>query len=351
MADLPTSAITDLPPVTEEALEEYLSQPTTETIAALARCDGDVLVLGAGGKIGPSLCRLAQRSLAAAGSRSRVVAVSRFSNPASGEHLAAAGIETIAADLLDERALAALPDAPNVLYLGGMKFGAAGAPDQTWALNTLMPGLVARRFARSRIVVFSTGNVYPLTGVRSGGAVETDPPSPVGEYAQSCLGRERMFEYYSRQSGTPVVVIRLNYAIDLRYGVLHDVARAVYEERPVDLTMGNVNVIWQGDANALALRALTVAASPPKLLNLTGPETIAVRWLAAQFAARFGVPPRFVGDEAPTALLSNAAEAFRLFGYPRVPLGQMIDWTAHWIRAGGPTLDKPTHFQEREGRF
>lgn len=334
-----------------QQLEDILSAPSPAVVEALAGLDGDLLIIGGSGKMGPSLARLAQRAIAAAGSNKRVRAVSRFSSPESRQALEQEGIETIAADLLNPDDLAALPDAANVIYMLGMKFGTTGREYETWATNTYVPGRVAERYPRSRIVVFSTGNVYPLTPVTRGGATEEHPTDPAGEYAQSCLGRERTFEYFSRRFGTPVTLFRLNYAIDLRYGVVYDIGKAVYEGRPVSLAMGNANVIWQGDANAFALRALTVCASPPYILNVTGPETISVRSVAEQFASAFGTTPQLVGEEAPTALLSNAGRAFRLFGYPRVTIQEMVEWTAHWIRQGGPTLAKPTHFQEREGRF
>lgn len=334
-----------------QQLEDILATPSPALVRDLARLGGDILIIGAGGKMGPSLARLARRAVAEGRGTQRVLAVARFSSRDARDGLDAAGIETVAADLLDPEDLAALPDAPNVIYMLGTKFGTTGREYETWATNTYLPGRVAERYARSRIVVFSTGNVYPLTPVTHGGATEDLPPEPVGEYAQSCLGRERIFEYFSRRSGTPVTIFRLNYAIDLRYGVLHDIGRAVHEGRPVSLAMGNANVIWQGDANTLALRALTVAASPPRILNITGPETVSIRTIAEQFAAYFAKTPQFEGTESPTALLSNAARTFQHFGYPHVTLQQMVEWTAHWIDAGGPTLDKPTHFQEREGRF
>jgi nucleoside-diphosphate-sugar epimerase len=315
---------------------------------------GDILILGAGGKMGPTLARLARRAATAADGSDRarrVVAVSRFSEPGVREELGAAGVETIPCDLLDSGAVEALPEAPNVVFMAGRKFGSAGGEALTWAMNAYMPALVARKFRAARLAVFSSGNVYPFVPVGAGGATEETPPAPVGEYAQSVLGRERVFEYFSREFGTQVAVIRLNYAAELRYGVLLDVAQSVCERRPVDLTMGHANVIWQGDANAAALRSLALAASPPTILNLTGPETVSIRWLASRFGALFGIEPLLAGTEAPTALLNNAAAAHRLFGYPTVSLDQLVEWVAHWVRIGGPTLDKPTHFQEREGKF
>lgn len=351
-AEVPVSLLGAPAPADEAQLAEYLSRPTPAVLAALDECPGDVLVLGAGGKVGFDICRLAQRALQALGSSATVTAVSRFADPAQRQRFTAAGLSTIACDLLASGALDDLPDAPNILFLAGFKFGAAADPANTWALNTLLPGLVGRRFARSRIVAFSTGNVYPFQPLASGGADEATPPAPVGEYAQSCLGRERLLAYASQEQGTRVALLRLNYANDLRYGVLVDVAQQVLAGTPIDVTMGAVNVIWQGEVAAVALRALPLCAAPPLVLNVAGPETLSVRWLAGEFARRLGAPPpTFTGQEAPTALLSNAGRQHALFGYPQVPLGQLLDWTAQWLLAGQPTLAKPTHFQERAGQF
>jgi nucleoside-diphosphate-sugar epimerase len=336
---------------TEAQLNERLSRPVPGLIEDLARLPGDIVILGVGGKMGPTLARMARRAANEAGGRRRVIGVSRFSEPGVREELEAAGVETIVCDLLDRAAVARLPDAPNVIFMAGRKFGSTGDEARTWVMNAYVPALVAERYRDARIVVFSSGNVYPLVPVTSGGATEECPPAPIGEYAQSVLARERVFEHFSRVHGTPVVLLRLNYAIDLRYGVLLDIAQRVAARMPIDLTMGHVNVIWQGDANAIALRALTLCESPPKVLNVTGPETISVRWLASEFGARLGIQPILEGHEAETALLSNAARCFRYFGYPTVPLAQMIDWVAHWVRIGGPTLGKPTHFEQREGKF
>ena len=332
-------------------LDELLTTPSRELVADLAALDGDVMVIGGAGKMGPTLTVLAQRALDAAGGGRRAIAVARFSEPGVRAWLDAAGVTTIAADLHDPAALAALPDVPNIVYMLGTKFGTTGREHATWATNAYVAGKVAERFPQSRFTVFSSGNVYPLRPVVRGGATEEVSPEPVGEYAQSCLARERIFEHHAFRNGTPVTLFRLNYAIDLRYGVLYDIGRQVYAGQPVDVTMGSVNVIWQGDANSMALRALALASAPPLVLNVTGPETVPVRYVVEEFARRFGVEPKVTGEEAPTALLSNAARAFGRFGYPTVPLATMIDWVAHWIRIGGPTLNKPTHFQEREGRF
>lgn len=332
-------------------LDELLSRPSTSDVEAMAALDGDLIVLGAGGKMGPTLAMRAQRAMAQAGVRRRVIAVARFTNGAVADQLRSHGIETVEADLVEPRALERLPDVSNVIFMAARKFGTSGAEYLTWAMNAFLPGLVAERYRSARIVAFSTGNVYPLVPIESGGAVEEQRPEPVGEYAQSALARERMFEYGSARYGTRVALLRLNYAIDLRYGVLADIGRAVYERRPVDVTMAMVNVIWQGDANSVCLRALAHCQSPPLVLNVTGPQPLRVRWIASEFARRFDVQPIYAGDEAPTALLSNASRAIALFGTPSVSVTQMIDWTAEWILAGGGTLDKPTHFQTRDGRF
>lgn len=336
---------------TEEDLEERLSRPTEADSAALAAMEGDLLILGAGGKMGPSLARLARRSAEKAGTSKRIIAVARFTNRNLIAQLESSGIETISRDLLDPGALAELPGAPNVIFMAARKFGTTGAEYLTWAMNTYLPGLVAERYRESRIVTFSTGNVYGLSPVEHGGAIEYTSVAPDGEYAQSALGRERMFEYVSHTWGTPVAILRLNYAIDLRYGVLLDIGNAVFERRPVDLRMGLVNVIWQGDANSVCLRSFSLCSSPPAILNVTGPETLSVRYIAQQFAKLFGIEPVFTGEEAGSALLSNAAKAHQLFGYPSVTPVEMIEWTANWIGRGGATLGKPTQFSVRDGKF
>lgn len=336
---------------TEEALEELLTRPDPALVESLGKLEGDLLILGVAGKMGPTLARLARRALDAAGNPARVIGVSRFSSAGIRERLEAAGVQTISADLLDRQVVAQLPDAPYVILMAGRKFGSTGGEPLTWAMNTYVPALVAERYCASRIVAFSTGNVYDLTPLSSGGPTEATPPHPIGEYAQSCLGRERILTYFSQQYGTPMTIMRLNYAVELRYGVLVDVAQQVRAGQPVDLTTGNANVIWQGDANSYALRCLELVASPPTILNVTGPEMVSIRAIAQRFGELFGVEPRFQGQEADTALLSNATRAHRLFGYPRVPLDTIVRWVAHWVAIGGPTLDKPTHYQEREGKF
>ena len=332
----------------EAQLDDLLSRPNEADIAAMAAMEGDLLILGVAGKMGPTLAMRARRAAPAA---KRIIGVSRFSTPGSREALEAAGVETIAADLLEDDALAALPDAPNVLFMTGRKFGSTGDEALTWAMNSLMPAQAAERFRDSRIVAFSSGNIYPFTPVTSGGATESCSLAPVGEYAQSVLARERLLQYCSRRNGTPMAILRLNYAIDLRYGVLLDIGTKVFGREPIDLTMGNANVIWQGDANSIALRSFAHASVPPLLLNLTGPETISVRDVALRFGHHFGVTPTFTGSEAPLALLNNAAKCHRLFGYPTVTPDEMVEWTARWIGMGGATLGKPSHFETRDGKF
>jgi nucleoside-diphosphate-sugar epimerase len=332
-------------------LEAKLAEPSERLLRDLETIDGDIIVLGVGGKMGPSLAKLAKNAVRKAGLNKRVIGVSRFSNEEARRDLEQAGIETVSCDLLNDAELQQLPDARNVIYMAGNKFGTTGNEHFTWAMNAYLPGRVAEKYRNSRIVVFSSGNVYPFSPVGLGGVDESVPPEPIGEYAQSTLGRERVFEYFSRKYGIPMVMFRLNYAIDMRYGVLLEIAKAVYEERPIDLTMGHANVIWQGDANEMAIRCLTKCATPPEIVNVTGPETMSVRWAAGEFAKKFGKPPILEGTESETALLSNASKAHQWFGYPRVSLRQMIDWVAEWVKAGGTTWNKPTHFQERKGRF
>ncbi|WP_462410471.1 NAD-dependent epimerase/dehydratase family protein [Neobacillus sp. Marseille-QA0830] len=336
---------------TVDELEEFMSAPSDALIEDMKRLDGNILILGVGGKMGPTLAKLAKRAIDAAGVSKRVIGVSRFSSGTLKQELEAAGIETIAADLLDEEQLNSLPFEKNIVYMAGNKFGTTGNEHFTWAMNTYLPGRVAEHFKGARIVAFSTGNVYPLVPVLRGGCDESVAPNPVGEYGQSSLGRERVFTYFSHRDQTPLAIFRLNYAIDMRYGVLHEIAKSVFHQRPIDLSMGHVNVIWQGDANEYALRSLVIANTPPEILNVTGPETLSVRWLATEFGKLLGIEPVFAGVENETALLNNSSKAHKLFGYPRVSIREMINWTAEWVANDGETINKPTHFQERKGQF
>lgn len=335
-------------PQDEEMLDERLSRPSAALRAALARAPGDLLVLGAGGKMGPSLVRLAQRT----DPSRRIVAVSRWSNPDAAAALRRQGVETERADLTDPRALARLPDAPNVVFMAGQKFGTARAPSLTWLMNAGVPAFVAERFAGARTVVFSTGNVYPRTLPSSGGAREDTEPAPVGEYAYSCLARERLFAAASARHGTPVALVRLNYAHDLRYGVLTDLARRILGRQRIDLRMGFVNVIWQGDANAVALAALACATTPhPRIVNVAGRETLAVRSLAEALGARLGVEPLFDNEPAADALLSDASRMAEVLDTPLLPVETLLGWVAEWIARGRRVLGAPTHYEERDGRF
>ncbi|MFY4774786.1 NAD-dependent epimerase/dehydratase family protein [Metabacillus sp. RGM 3146] len=336
---------------TIEELEDKLSEPSDILVEDISRIKGDLLIIGAGGKMGPSLVKLAVRAIRKAGLQKKVTAVSRFQKGTLKEELELSGANVISADLLDDSQIEGLPDTPNIIYMAGNKFGTTGNEHFTWAMNAYVPGRVAEKFRNSSIVAFSTGNVYPLTSVGRGGAFETMQPNPIGEYAQSCLGRERILEYFSRKYEIPMVFFRLNYANDLRYGVLLEIAKSVKNHLPIDLSMGHVNVIWQGDANELAIRSLLHASSPPAVLNITGPETVSVRFAAEYFGEKFQTSPHFVGEEQETALLSNASKANQLFGYPKVPLFNMMDWTAKWLLEDGILLDKPSHFQERKGAF
>jgi nucleoside-diphosphate-sugar epimerase len=332
-------------------LEELLSEPTEGVVRSLGRLAGDIVVVGVGGKMGPTLARMAKKASERAGAKRRVIGVSRFSSSSIEDRLQAWGIETVRCDLLDPTSLAKLPDAANVVFMAGMKFGSTGQEWLTWANNVFLPGLIAGRFRNSRIAVFSTGNVYGLSPIGKGGSREEDPLNPAGEYAMSCVGRERIFEHFSRLNKTPMTILRLNYASELRYGVLLDIARHVNAGDTVSVSMGHLNTIWQADASAMALESLTYATSPPNVINVTGLELLSVRQLANEFGQRLGKLVQFEGTEAGDALLSNAHKAFELFGRPEVSVEQMIDWIAAWIKQNGPTLAKPTHFEERAGQF
>ena len=338
-------------PRNESELDERLTRPTPGVIETLRAATGDILVLGAGGKIGTSLAGMLRRALDDMNSGARVIAVSRFGDGDAMKRLEAMRVDVLRADLAERRALETLPDAPNVFFLAGQKFGTTGAPATTWGTNVVIPAMIAERFAGARLVAFSTGNVYPLVPAGDGGSREGDEPGPVGEYAMSCLARERVLEYAALRYGIAVSLIRLNYAIDLRYGVLVDLAKRIVAREPVDLRMGYVNVIWQGDACAWAIQSLGVAATPALILNVAGPETLAVRDVAIRLGELLGREPVLSGEPAPDALLSNAALARELFGPPSVPADTLIDWVAAWMKLGGRTLGRPTHFEARDGRF
>lgn len=336
---------------TESQLEEMLASPSASDIEAMLRLRGDVMVLGAGGKMGPSLARRIRRAADAASVQIRVTAVSRFSSPQARDELQNAGVETISCDLLDRAQIARLPECENVLFLAGRKFGSSERSDLTWAVNTFVPANVAERFRASRIVAFSTGNIYPPVPPSSGGSLETDATDPRGEYAQSCLGRERIFEYFSHEHKTRCLLFRLNYAVDLRYGVLVDIARKVNEGEPVSLSVGSFNAVWQGDANSYALRSLELCESPPRILNVTGPETISTKIAAEFFARRFKIDVTFQSERYDSAFLSNASQCHKLLGYPAVSLDELMDMVAHWVEAGGAYLNKPTKYEVTDGRY
>jgi nucleoside-diphosphate-sugar epimerase len=338
--------------ITSEAqLEDILAEPSDADVQCVSRLRGDVLIIGAGGKMGPSLARRIQRAVSRAGSSTRVMAASRFSSGDARVQLDADGVRTIACDLLDQNQLAALPRTEFVLFLAGRKFGTVDRTDLTWVTNTVVPARVAEHFCRSRMVVFSTGNVYPLVPINGPAPTEDDAPAPVGEYAQSCLGRERVVEFVSRERGMAAVIVRLNYAVDLRYGTLVDIARHVFAGEPIDLTMGYFNAIWQGDANSYAFRSLELCAAPPAILNVTGPERISAREIAEWFGSAFARPVRFVNHEREVALLSDSRRCRARLGEPAVPLHLLRQWVAHWVAAGGISLNKPTHFEVVDGRF
>ncbi|MFB3894084.1 MAG: NAD-dependent epimerase/dehydratase family protein [Phycisphaerae bacterium] len=336
---------------TEDQLDELLSRPPAAVVDLFRKLDGDLAIVGGGGKIGPSLAQMACRARAEAGTKQKITVIDRFPDAAVRPAIERFGAQTVSCDLLDDKAVASLPDAPNIVYMAGMKFGTSGRPELTWAVNGLIPAYVARRYKDSRIVAFSTGCVYALVDAKSAGSVETDALEPPGEYANSCVARERMFQYFSAAFGTPIVLMRLNYAVELRYGVLVDIASHIVEGQPVDLTMGHVNVIWQGDVNAATLRLLEMASAPPLALNVTGQQKLCVRELATRLGEMMGRKVKFTGKEAPTALLSDASASFRLLGKPAMPIEPVLKWVAHWIGRGGKTLGKPTHFQTRDGKY
>lgn len=335
----------------EHELDEFLSRPSPALVERAAELSGGVLVLGIGGKMGHTLGRMAKRALTEAGIQAPVVGVSRFSDPEVERALQQDGIETVRCDLTDRHAVDRLPDLPNVVFMAGRKFGSTGGEALTWAINAYVPGVVADRFRTSRILVFSTGNVYPFVPADSRGATEEERPAPIGEYAQSCLGRERVFQHFSETRHVATTIARLNYAVELRYGVLVDIAEAIWRGRPVDVSMSHVNVIWQGDVCDMMLRAIPLASSPAEIVNVSGPEAVSVRYAAERLSERLKRPLHFVGLESKTALLANCQKAVQLLGRPAVDVDRMLDWIAEWVQNGGRTLGKPTHFAEREGRF
>lgn len=338
-------------PKSDQQLNELLTTPSEADIAFARRLRGDTMILGAGGKMGPDLAQRLVRALRSAGRNLRVIAVSRFQSSPARRQLEDSRVETHSCDLLDFEKVKALPVVENVLFLAGRKFGATGEPEVTWAMNTLVPAQVAEHFRESRIVVFSTGNVYPFVTPEQGGSLESDDPSPLGEYAQSCLGRERIFQYYSRKFKTACLIFRLNYAVDLRYGVLVDVARQVYEGQPVDLSVPAVNAIWQGDATSYAMRCLELCESPARILNVTGPETIPVLRAAQFFAHRFQRELLVTNQSSGLALLNNAGACHAALGYPQVSAAELMETVAGWVESGGASLNKETKFQVTDGKF
>jgi nucleoside-diphosphate-sugar epimerase len=336
---------------TEDALEEALSRPTAGVMQTLGALQGDIAVLGAGGKMGPSLANMVRRGCDALGDNRHVFAVSRFSSSEAKRQLEQHGVQAISCDLMDRDAVRRLPEAPNVIFMAGQKFGTADAPELTWVMNTLVPAIVAERYASSRIVVFSTGCVYPLTPLDGTGSREDDVLDPPGEYANTCVGRERVFTHFAKEHGTRALMFRLSYAIDLRYGVLLDIAQKVMRGEPVDVSMGEANVIWQGDANARAIQCLARTDSPPVALNVTGRERIGIRDIAHRLGALLGREPRIVGTEGRTAWVFDASRSYEWFGPPTVSVEEMVEATAHWVAHGGATHGKPTHFETRDGKF
>lgn len=334
-----------------EVLDDLLSQPSDAAVGAMSRLTGDILFLGVAGKMGPTLARMAVRASEIAGVRRKVIGAARFSNPDERPKLEKLGIETIKCDLLDQEQLNKLPDVPNVVYMPAMKFGSTNQEALTWAMNTFLAGDCARKYKNSKIVAFSTGNVYGLTAVSRGGSLETDVPQPLGDYAMSCLGRERMFEHFSRVHKTPTAIIRLNYSTELRYGVLVDLARRVWADDTIDVSMGNFNAIWQADANSMTLAAFDHVSSPPFILNVAGPELLSMRVVCQRFGELMKKPVKLCGGEAGDALLNNGQLGHRLYGYPRVSVDQMMIWISQWVMSGGQDIGKPTHFETRDGKF
>ena len=336
---------------TEEKLNEMLTTPSDKLVDDIAKLKGDIMVLGAGGKMGPTLCRLAKRAIEKAGVSKKVIAVSRFSDPIALDYLHSNGIVTISCDLLDVEALNKLPEVENIIYMAGRKFGTDGQEYLTWAMNSTLPAFVAYKFRKSNIVVFSSGNIYPIVPLSSGGCTEEDKVGPVGEYAMSCLARERAFEYAAKQYGTKVFIYRLNFAVDLRYGVLYDCAKKIMDGTPISLTTPCFNFIWQGSANEIAIRALLHCGSPAVKMNVTGPETVSIKYASKKLGKLLNKEPVFTGEEQNNAYLNNASLAMETFGYPEVSCETLIRWQAEYILDGGRVIDKPTHFEERKGSY
>lgn len=336
---------------TDAELEEVLTRPRPVLLEFIRSVSSPLVILGAGGKMGPTLAVLAKRAAELAGHRLEVIAVSRFSDEAARNSLERQGVTTLSADLLEREQVERLPDSGNIVYLVGLKFGTKQNPGGTWAVNTLVPAHVAERYAESRIAALSTGNVYPLVPVESGGAPETHALTPLGEYANAAVARERIFEYFARKRGTRIALVRLSYALDLRYGVLVDIARKIHAGEPIDVTSGYFNCIWQADANEMILRSLALASNPPTAVNLTSPTIFSVREIAARFSELLGRPVKFAGTESATAFLSNTERMCAELGSPPAALETVIRWTAHWVQNGGRSLNKPTHFEVRNGAY
>ncbi len=336
---------------TEEKLDNLLTTPSQALIDDIAKIKGDIMVLGAGGKMGPTLCVLAKKAIEKAGTNQRVIAVSRFSDEMAVKLLHKEGVETISCDLLNLEQLNALPEVENIIYMAGRKFGTDGSEWQTWAMNATLPAFVAEKFKKSNIVVFSSGNIYPIVPLASGGCTEQDKTGPIGEYAMSCLARERAFEYAANHYGTKVFIYRLNFAVDLRYGVIYDMAEKILSGTPISITTPVLNCIWQGSANEIAIRGLLYAKAPAKIMNVTGPETVSIERTARTLGEYLGKEPVFEGTPGTDAYLNNAAEAMELFGYPSVSIRTLIRWQAEWLLDGGRSLGKPTHFEERKGSY
>ncbi len=332
-------------------LDDVLSEPTPGLVESMKTMKGDLMILGVGGKVGPTIAQMAARAVKASGVSRKIIGVDYFPTKQSRKRIDALGVETVKADLMQPGALDALPDAENVLYMIGLKFGSTGAEWNTWAINVYLTGLCAQRFKDSRIVSFSSGNIYPFLPLGSGGATEDVPTVPLGEYAMTTLGRERMFDYVANHCGTKVLQFRLNYAAELRYGIIHDLATKVWNGVPIDVSMGHVNVVWQGYVSAVALQSFALAESPARILNVAGPEMVAVRYIAGRLGDLMGKKPVIVGEESPNALLNNSLQCHKLFGYPQVSVDTMIEWVAYWVAKGGATLGKPTHYETRDGKF